>query len=160
MIASYYRVEFNSKAATQGITSRYRPILMFDFILWRMYVFCILQKCHQGHPFLWGNDAFRGWFPPVSDFPPYFGKKCQIPWKISPILPFHTKIFNFHPPKVLMTFFSHRLQILNYPPIFAVSVHFLPYFAKFIIFPLLLQVSSDFVKLTCFLHTLCVYRFP
>ena len=35
-----------------------------------------------------------------------------------------------------------------------------PYFEKIII-PLLLQIAPpNFVKFTCFLHTLCVLRFP
>jgi len=61
----------------------------------------------------------------------FFRKKFQTPWKMFPILPFHKNILDFHPPKFLMTFFSHRLQILN-SPIFAVSVHF-PYILKIII---------------------------
>ena len=60
---------------------------------------------------------------------------------------FSQKIFNFHPPKFLMTFFvCHRLQILNSLPIFTVSVQH---------FPLLLwispQISSNLRVFTFFL---------
>jgi len=44
--------------------------------------------------------------PHVSDFP-YFRNISQSPWKIFKILhrTFSEKLFNFHPPKFLMTFF-------------------------------------------------------
>ena len=45
------------------------------------------------------------------------------------------------------------------PHIFPVSVYFPPLSRK-LFFPLLLQISPCFRKFTCFLHTLCVFRFP
>src|SRR6218665_989285 len=73
---------------------------------------------------------------------------------------FSRKHFRFHPQKVLMTFFSHRLKILNFLPIFPLSVHFPPVSRK-LLFPLLLKISRCFVKCTCFfLHTLCVFCLP
>ena len=96
----------------------------------------------------------RGVLPPeaMMHFPPCF--------RFSPtyfLKNFRLEIFlNFWWP-----FFSHRPQISNFPPIFPVSVHFPPYFAKIIISPLLLQISFPVVeKFTCFLHTLCVFGFP
>src|SRR6218665_3171466 len=54
----------------------------------------------------------------------------------------------FHPPKFLMTI-NHKFNT------------FPPYFAKTILSPLLLKISYPvFIKFTCFLHTLCVFRFP
>src|SRR6218665_2066294 len=41
------------------------------------------------------------------------------------------------------SFFSHRPQILNFP-----------------LFSLFQYISPYFVKFTCLLHTLCVFRFP
>ena len=81
-----------------------------------------LWKIYRGvHP-LWGNDAFS----PCFRFPLCFRKNFQTPWKISPILPFLTKFLDFHPPKFLMTFLSHRLQILNFQPYFSCFSTFPP----------------------------------
>jgi len=78
-------------------------------------------------------------FPPVSNSP-YFRKILRLR-EILNILPFPDKISDFHPPKFLITFFfSHRPQMLNFPPILPVLVHFPsdsrkllfpPYFKKF-----------------------------
>src|SRR6218665_4142843 len=68
-----------------------------------------------------------------------------------------------------MTFFSHRPQISNFPPIFAVSIHFPsvsrklffpPYFYKFP--PCFRQIHLLFTYFTCifFLHTLRVFFLP
>jgi len=68
----------------------------------------------------------------VSDSP-YFRKFLKL-MENFPILPFPKKLFSdIHPPKFLMTIFSHRLKIFNFPPIFAVSVH-LSHFRK-LLFP-------------------------
>src|SRR6218665_1618663 len=75
--------------------------------------------------------------------------------KIFQILPFPTTFFDFHPPKFLMTFFSYRLKILNFSPIFAVSVHFPLSFTKITFSPTLKYFPPDFIKFTCFLHALC-----
>src|SRR6218665_1820682 len=101
-------------------------------------------------------------FPSCFRFPP-FSKKLKNLCKISKILPFPEKFFHFHPPKFLTTFsFSHRPQISNLPPIFSISVHFPPSFAKIIIppRPTFTNFPSVFEKFTCFLHAFCVFRFP
>src|SRR6218665_572084 len=98
-------------------------------------------------------------FPPVSDFPPPFSKNFLTLKKIFTILPFSEKFLDFHPPKFLMTFFSHRPQILN-SPIFPVSVHFPPISRK-LLFPTYFDkfppILDNFI---CFLHTLRVFRYP
>src|SRR6218665_3785744 len=50
----------------------------------------------------------------------------------------------------------------EFHPIFPVSVHFPPCFAKIIIYfpPTLKNSSPVFEKFTCFLYNLCVFRFP
>src|SRR6218665_1477688 len=63
-------------------------------------------------------------------FPPLFSKNVLTLRKILTIFPFPEIFLDFHPPKFLMTFFSHRPQISN-SPIFAVSVHFPPVSRKF-----------------------------
>ena len=107
------------------------------------------------HPH-WGNDAF----PTVSDSP-YFRKYFQTLWKIFSILPFPDKFFDFHPQKFLMTFFSHRPQILIFPPIFPVSVHFPPVSRKFLFPPYFYKFPPLFSKNSrVFTHLICVFRFP
>src|SRR6218665_1440416 len=57
-----------------------------------------------------------------------------------------------------MTFFSHRPQISNFPPIFAISVHFPPVSRKLFFPPSSLQIFPPVLgKFTCFLHTLRVF---
>ena len=52
--------------------------------------------------------------------------------------------------------FYHKFRI---PPIFAISIHF-PFLRK-LFFPITIQnLPPVFVKFTCFLHNLCVFRFP
>src|SRR6218665_2040428 len=51
--------------------------------------------------------------------------------KFSQIYLFPKKLFDFHPPKFLMTFFSHQLKILNFPPIFPLNFEFPPIFTFF-----------------------------
>jgi len=98
-------------------------------------------------------------FPPVSDFP-LFSKKFQTLWKIFQMLPFPEKFLDFHPPKFLMTFFSHRLQISNFTPIFPVSVHS-PCFAKIIISTLLSKMPPPCFRKSHLLFTyfMCI-SFP
>src|SRR6218665_667758 len=100
-------------------------------------------------------------FPPCFRFPPLFSKHFLALKKIFTILPFPVKFLDFHPPKFLMTFFSHLPQISNFTPIFAVSVHF-PLFHENYSFPPYFDKISPSVlhKFTCFLHTLHVFRFP
>src|SRR6218665_2230232 len=62
-----------------------------------------------------GNDAF----PPCFGFPPYFRQISQTPRKFSQFsnFTFNRKISRFSSaktPKFLMTFFSRRLQSLNF----------------------------------------------
>jgi len=90
--------------------------------------------------------------PPVSDLPPYFSKIFRL--ENFQNFTFPEKFFHFHLPKFLMTFFSHR------PQIFPVSVHFPPCFAKLLFPPTLKNFLPVFQKFTCFLHTLCLFRFP
>src|SRR6218665_2450658 len=74
-------------------------------------------------------------------------------------LPFPETFFDFHPPKFLMTFFSHRPQISNFL-LFALLKYILPCFAKITISPYFEKCPLVFEKFTCFLQTLCVFRFP
>ena len=100
-------------------------------------------------------------FSPVSDFP-LFSKNVQTLWTIFKILPFPEKFFDFHPPKFLMIlFFCYHQQISNFFPIFSVSVNFLPLFRENYYFLLTFTNTPPvFEKIICFLHTLCVFRFP
>src|SRR6218665_2721884 len=91
-------------------------------------------------------------FPPCFRFPSvselFFDSVENFPNFENP-----KTFFDFQPPKFLMTFFiviNHKFRI---PPIFAMSIHFPPYFEKIILSPV-------FGKFTCFLHILCVFRFP
>ena len=94
---------------------------------------------------LWDHDAFS----PCFRFSPYFRKIFRLWGKF---LKFDLFRKNF------LIFFSHRPQIFNFPPIFAVSVHFPPvsrkllfppYFDKF--FPLFYRNSPAFYLLyVCF----------
>src|SRR6218665_702570 len=96
--------------------------------------------------------------PPCFRFTPLFSKNVWTLRKIlTTILPFPERFLHFHSPKFLMTFFffSHRPQILNFPPIFAVSVHFplfrqnysFPFCDKFP--PLFRQIHLLFTYFTC-----------
>src|SRR6218665_1259501 len=92
-------------------------------------------------------------FPPVSDFP-LFSTNFQTLWKIFKILPFPEKFFDFHPPKFLMTFF----RISPYFPCFSTF----PPVSRKLLFrpPTMKNFPPVFEKFTCFLHILCVFRFP
>ena len=96
-------------------------------------------------------------FHPCFRFPPLFPNKFSDSVEKFPNFTFSRFFLDFHPPKFLMTSFSHHPQIT---PIFATSIHFplnrenysFPaYFSKF---------SPCFRKISCFLHTLSVFRFP
>src|SRR6218665_3006192 len=63
---------------------------------------------------------------------------------------FPKKIFDLHPPKFLTTFFKFLIS-----PLFSLFHYTSLLLRKNVIFPLLLQISPDFVKFTRFLHTLC-----
>jgi len=103
---------------------------------------------NQGRPFPWGKDAFSLCFR----IPPIFDKFLKF-------YLFLKKFSIFIRQNCWWPFFSHRPKISNFPPfslfgyIPSVSRQFLfpPYFDKF---------PSVFEKFTCFLHTLCIFRFP
>ena len=105
------------------LSKMYPPI--FEKFTCFLHTFCVFR-----FPLYFHHDAFmhartgRPWkstgasippeammhFPSVSDFL-LFQKNFQTLWKIFQILPFPEKFFDFHPPKFLMTFFSHQPQI-------------------------------------------------
>jgi len=91
----------------------------------------------------------RPWCIPLCfRFSPYFRQIFFTFCKISKSLPFPEKISHFHPPKFLTTFFfSHRPQILDFPPIFPVLVHSPSDSRKFIISPLLFKIPPCFPKI-------------
>src|SRR6218665_2462288 len=94
-------------------------------------------------------------FPPLFQISPPFSKNFKIFWKISKMLPI------FICQNFLMTFFfSHRPQILNFPPILPVLVHFPPDWQKLLFSPTFTNFPSVFGKFTCFLHTFCVFSPP
>src|SRR6218665_369674 len=97
---------------------------------------------------------------PLFQISPYSRKKFRTPWKIFRFDLYPKKFFDFHPPKFLMTFFSHLQVNLNFPPIFAISLHFPHISGKSYFPPIFFKFPSDFVKVTWFLHTLCVFPFP
>src|SRR6218665_4206558 len=73
------------------------------------------------------------------------------------MLPFPEKISYFHPPKFLTTFsFSHRPQILNFPP---VLLHFPPDSRKFIMPPTFQNFPPCFRKIQQ-LFTYFTFNFP
>ena len=93
--------------------------------------------------------------PPVSDVPPIFQKCSDSVKNFLNFTPFPEIFFHFHPPKFLMTFFSH--QIFPYFP--CDSVHF-PLFRKIIILPpAFINFPSVFQKFTCFLHSILYVYF-
>jgi len=87
--------------------------------------------CRGVHP------PLRPWcISPLFQISPLFSKNVQTLWKIFNILPFPEKFLDFHPPKFLMTFFSHRPQISKFPSYFLCFSTFPSYLAKIIISPL------------------------
>ena len=92
-------------------------------------------------------------FPPVSDFPPIFGKFSNSEEN------FHNMTFSSAEISDDL-FFSHRPQISN-SSLFSLLQYISPLFRQNYYFPLALEnVTSALVKFTCFLHTLRVFRFP
>ena len=86
-------------------------------------------------------------FPPVSDFPLFFEKFSDC-GKFSLFYPF------------LVIFFSHRPQILNFPPYFPCFSTFPPLFRENYYSPLLFKISSYFRKIhLLFTYFLCI-SFP
>jgi len=72
------------------------------------------------------------------------------------MLPFPDKFLDFHPPKFLMTFFSHKFRI---PPYFPCFSTFPLYFPKIIISPTLKNCPPCFRNIHLLLHTFCAFRF-
>ena len=126
----------------------------------------IIRHC-QGRPSLWDHDAFSPLFqifPPISekfsDFLKFFYNftfSRKISWLSS--AKFSDDLF-----------FSHRPQISNFPPIFAVSVHF-PLFRENVSFPIYFskfppcfrQIHLLFTYFTCISPLLwpwCIYASP
>ena len=93
-------------------------------------------------------------FPCYFRFPPYFRKMFRLCGKFS------ENFLDFHPTKFLMTFFSHRPQISNFP-LFSLFQYISSLFRENYYFPPTFKnVPPVFEILTCFLHTFCVFRFP
>ena len=88
-----------------------------------------------------------------------FRKKLRTLLKIFTILPFPKIFFSiFIRQNFLRPFFKSFTT--NFPLCFPVSIHF-PLYREIFLFPLLSQISPlIFVKFTCFLHTLRVFRLP
>src|SRR6218665_320708 len=72
------------------------------------------------------------------------------------LLPFPENFSNFHPPKFLMTFFSHRPQISIFLPILPLSGHFPPVSQK-ILFPPILTNFPLFSKNSPAFYVLFAY---
>src|SRR6218665_939935 len=92
----------------------------------------------------------RGVHPPetMMHFPPCFRKIFGLSEIFLQLfLPFPDKFFDFHPQQFLMTFFS------NFPPIFAVSVHFPPVSRKLFFPPYFYKFPSCFRQI----HLLFTY---
>ena len=70
------------------------------------------------------------------------------------------KNFSISSDNISDDFFIHRPQNLNLPPYFLYFSTFPPVSRKLLFPPTLTNVPSVFKKFTCFLHTLCVFRFP
>ena len=86
-------------------------------------------------------------FLPVENFPNFI---------------FSHKNVRFSSAKISDDLFSHSLKDFEFTLIFLpFQVHFPPYFEKKILFPpYFFKFPSDFVKFTCFLHTLWVFVSP
>ena len=103
----------------------------------------------QGRP-----SPLRSWCIPL------FSKKFLTLRNFFTILPFPKNFLIFIRRNSWWLFFSHRPQISNFPPIFHVSVHFPTCFTKIIIPPTFTNFPPVLKNFTCFLHTLCEFRFP
>src|SRR6218665_2652579 len=95
-------------------------------------------------------------FPPVSDYTLFSNIFLSLS-KIFNLLPFPEEFLDFHPSKFLMTFFSHRPQILNFLPYFPCFSTFPTCFAKIIISPYFGKFPPVLDKFTCILHALRVF---
>src|SRR6218665_476131 len=92
-------------------------------------------------------------FPPVSDFPPVSEKFLDFQKNVKNVT-FSRKISRLSSAEISDDlFFSHRPQILNFPPIFAVSVHFPPVLQKLLFPPTLTNFPLCFTQI----HLLFTY---
>ena len=110
-------------------------------------------SCSQGRP---SPEAMMHF--PLFQISPLFSTNFQTLWKIPKMLPFPEKIFDFHPPKFIMTsFFSHRPHISNFAPyIFSVWVHF-PHVSRKLLFPPTFKIPPLFSKNSPAFYILYVY---
>jgi len=98
-------------------------------------------------------------FPPVSDFPlfsknfGFWGKFSKFYLSLKNFLIFIREISD---DLFFFLFFSHRPQISNFTPIFAVSVHFPPFRENYY-FPLLWQIFPLFYTNSPAFYLLYVY---
>src|SRR6218665_128937 len=84
-----------------------------------------------------GNDAF----PPVSDLSPISEKNFRLQGKLKVSRCSFAKISD---DLLLFSLFQYIFHLFQ-------ENYYFPYFCKF---------PPDFVKFTCFLHSLCVFRLP
>src|SRR6218665_806208 len=89
---------------------------------------------------------------------PLFSKNFQTLWKIFEILPFPEFFFDFPIFIRRNLVIDHEFRICS---LFSPFQYISPLFRENYSFPLLLQISHPvFEKFPCFLHALCVFRFP
>jgi len=103
-----------------------------------------------------GHDAF----PPCFRFLPYFRRICTLCGNFSKFYLFTKKLSILIRQNFWWSFLDRRPQISNFP-LFSLLQYISLCFAKIIISPTFFaKLPSVFEKFTCFLHTLCVFRFP
>ena len=90
---------------------------------------------------------------PLFLIPPISEKNFTLRGKFSQFYLFQ---FQFSSAKISHDLFSHRLQIRIFPP-FSLFQYIPHLFWKNYYFPLLCKCDPDFVKVTWFLHSLCVF---
>jgi len=97
---------------------------------------------------------------PLFQISPIFSKTSSYtPRKISPVWPFHKKIPIFIRKNFLRPY-SHSPQIWNFPTPISLFEFISPLFREIFLPLYFCKFPSDFVKFTCFLHTLREFRFP
>ena len=89
-------------------------------------------------------------FSPCFRFPPYFRKIFGLWGKFQKFYLFLKNFLIFIRQNFWWLLFSHRSQISNFPPIFAVSVHFPPVSRKLLFPPTLTNFPPVLHKFTCF----------
>ena len=116
--------------------------------IWYIYSTC--DSRDQGRPS--PSEAIMH-FLSVSDFPPIFDKFSDS------VENFKNFTFSQKNVSIFIRFFSHQPQISNFP-LFSVFQYISPLFRENYYSPTLKNVPPVLEKFTCFLHTLCVFRFP